>query len=136
MAARILVVEDNRDNMQLMEYLLNAFGYTPLLASSAAEGIRLAREERPDLVLMDIQMPEMDGYEAMEQIKQLPGLESCPVVAVTAFAMVGDQRRIIASGFDGYISKPISPRSFVAEIATFLPADTDNGSHSDEGERS
>ena len=64
MGATILVVEDNRDNMELMEYLLNAFGYTPLLASSGAEGIRLAREQRPDLILMDVQMPEMDGYEA------------------------------------------------------------------------
>ena len=119
MAASILVVEDNADNMQLMHYLLKAFGYEPLLARSGAEGIRLARERRPDLVLMDVQMPEMDGYQATEAIKS--ELDACPVIAVTAFAMVGDERRIMARGFDGYISKPITPDTFVAEIEAFLP---------------
>ena len=119
MAASILVVEDNADNMQLMHYLLKAFGYEPLLATSGAEGIRLARERRPDLVLMDVQMPEMDGYQATEAIKC--ELDACPVIAVTAFAMVGDRRRIMARGFDGYISKPIAPDTFVTEVEAFLP---------------
>ena len=119
MAASILVVEDNADNMELMQYLLKAFGYEPLLATSGAEGIRLARERRPDLVLMDVQMPEMDGYQATEAIKS--ELDACPVIAVTAFAMVGDRRRIMARGFDGYISKPITPDTFVAEVEAFLP---------------
>ena len=119
MAASILVVEDNADNMELMQYLLKAFGYEPLLATSGAEGIRLARERRPDLVLMDVQMPEMDGYQATEAIKS--ELDACPVIAVTAFAMVGDRRRIMARGFDGYISKPITPDTFVTEIEAFLP---------------
>ena len=119
MAASILVVEDNADNMELMQYLLKAFGYEPLLATSGAEGIRLARERRPDLVLMDVQMPEIDGYQATEAIKS--ELDACPVIAVTAFAMVGDRRRIMARGFDGYISKPITPDTFVAEVEAFLP---------------
>jgi len=119
MAASILVVEDNADNMELMQYLLKAFGYQPLLATSGAEGVRLARERRPDLVLMDVQMPEMDGYQATKAIKS--ELDACPVIAVTAFAMVGDRRRIMERGFDGYISKPITPDTFVTEIEAFLP---------------
>jgi CheY-like chemotaxis protein len=121
MTPTILVVEDNRDNMNLMEYLLKAFGYTPLLATTAADGVRLAREQRPDLILMDIQMPEMDGYDATAAIRSDPGLKDTRVVAVTAFAMVGDAERIMASGFDGYMSKPIVPGTFVDEVESFLP---------------
>jgi CheY-like chemotaxis protein len=119
----ILVVDDNRDNMELMQYLLKAFGYEPLAATSGAEAIRLVREKRPDLILMDIQMPEMDGFEATEAIRREPTLEECPVVAVTAYAMVGDQQRILSSGFEGYISKPITPETFVAQVEAFLPSE-------------
>ena len=121
MPATILVIEDNPDNMELMRFLLEAFGYTPLLATGGPEGIRVARQQRPDLVLMDVQMPEMDGYEATTEIRKQAGLEGCPVVAVTAFAMVGDQERILSSGFDGYISKPISPDTFITQVESFLP---------------
>ena len=101
---------------------MSAFGYTPLLASGGAEGIRLAREQRPDLILMDLQMPEMDGYEAAAEIKERGrGSTGAPIVAVTAFAMVGDQERILSSGFDGYISKPIAPDTFVTQVERFLP---------------
>ena len=120
MEAAILVVEDNRDNMELMEYLLTAFGYTPMLARGGADAIRLAREQPPDLILMDLQMPEMDGLEAIAAIRGEPGLEGCTIVAVTAFAMVGDRERILAAGFDGYISKPIAPESFVADVERYL----------------
>jgi CheY-like chemotaxis protein len=122
----ILVVDDNRDNMELMQYLLKAFGYEPLGAASGAEAVCVAREERPDLILMDIRMPEMDGYEATETIKREPTLQGCPVVAVTAFAMVGDQTRILSSGFEGYISKPIAPETFVAQVEAFLPSELRN----------
>lgn len=121
MGATILVVEDNRDNRELMQYLLNAFGYTPLLASGGADGIRLAREQRPDLILMDVQMPGMDGYEVTAQMRKDAGVDGCTVVAVTAFAMVGDRERILSSGFDGYISKPIAAETFVTQVETFLP---------------
>ena len=120
MNAAILVVEDNRDNMELMEYLLTSFGYAPVLATGGAEAVRRAREQPPDLILMDLQMPEMDGHEARDEIRKQPGLEGCTIGAVTAFAMLGDQERIIAAGFDGYISKPIAPESFVAEVERFL----------------
>jgi two-component system, cell cycle response regulator DivK len=118
--AAILVVEDNRDNMELMEYLLKAFGYTPKLATGGAEAVRCAREQPPDLILMDVQMPDMDGHEARDEIRKQPGLEGCTIVAVTAFAMLGDQERILAAGFDGYISKPIAPESFVGQVERFL----------------
>jgi CheY-like chemotaxis protein len=118
--AAILVVEDNRDNMELMDYLLTAFGYRPMLALGGAEAVRRARERRPDLILMDLQMPEMDGHEASAAIRDEPGLEDCTIVAVTSFAMLGDQERILAAGFDGYISKPIAPESFVTQVECFL----------------
>jgi CheY-like chemotaxis protein len=118
--AAILVVEDNRDNMELMEYLLKAFGYRPTLATGGAEAVRCALERPPDLILMDLQMPEMDGHEARDEIRKQPGLEECTIVAVTAFAMLGDQERILAAGFDGYISKPIAPETFVAQVERFL----------------
>ena len=121
MAASILVVEDNPANMELTDCLLKASGYRPLLALSGAEGVRLATEQRPDLILMDIQMPDMDGYEATAAIKRRPELQACPVVAVTAFAMVGDQDRILSSGFAGYISKPIAPETFVTQVEAYLP---------------
>jgi CheY-like chemotaxis protein len=120
MEAAILVVEDNRDNMELMEFLLTAFGYTPTLATGGAEAVRSARERPPDLILMDLQMPDMDGHEASAEIRKEPGLDGCTIVAVTAFAMLGDQERILAAGFDGYISKPIAPESFVTQVERFL----------------
>jgi CheY-like chemotaxis protein len=120
MEAAILVVEDNRENMELMEYLLKAFGYTPILARGGAEAVRRARERPPDLILMDLQMPDMDGHEARAEIRKQRGLEGCTIVAVTAFAMLGDQERILAAGFDGYISKPIAPETFVAQVERFL----------------
>ena len=120
MEAAILVVEDNRDNMELMRYLLTAYGYTPMLARGGADAVRSARRRAPDLILMDLQMPEMDGHEATAAIRSEPGLGECTIVAVTAFAMVGDRERILAAGFDGYISKPIAPESFVAEVERFL----------------
>ncbi|MEA2418288.1 MAG: hypothetical protein QOE60_494 [Thermoleophilaceae bacterium] len=120
MEATILVVEDNRDNMELMEYLLTAFGYTPILARGGADAIRHARQQPPDLILMDLQMPDMDGHEVSAKIRAEPGLQGCAIVAVTAFAMVGDRERILAAGFDGYISKPIAPESFVTEVEGFL----------------
>jgi CheY-like chemotaxis protein len=120
MEAAILVVEDNRDNMELMDYLLRAFGYSPTLAHGGAEAVRLARQRPPDLILMDLQMPDMDGHEVSAEIRREPGLDGCTIVAVTAFAMVGDRERILAAGFDGYISKPIAPESFVAQVECFL----------------
>ena len=92
--ASILVVEDNEDNLTLIEYLLRAHGYEPLLARTGADGVRSAAQARPDVVLLDIRMPDMDGYEVAAALRQTPGLEQTLIVAVTASAMVGDRERI------------------------------------------
>lgn len=120
-AARILVVEDNPANLSLMQYLLQAFGYTVLVARDGAEGVDITHRDRPDLILMDVQMPRMGGIDAARQIRALDGVRRVPIVAVTAFAMVGDRERVLAEGFDGYLSKPINPQTFVTDVEAFIP---------------
>ena len=122
MPASILVVEDNEANLILIDYLLRAHGFTPLLARSGTEGLRVAVREHPDVVLLDIRMAGIDGYEVAAAIKRMPALEQTRVVAVTASAMVGDRERIAAAGFDGYIQKPIDPETFMGTLEQFLPA--------------
>ena len=121
MGARILLVEDNPTNLKLMEYLLRAFGHTTVSAIDGAGGVARAVREAPDLVLMDLQMPTVNGYDAARQIKAIPTLQRVPIVAVTALAMVGDRDKILAHGFDGYIPKPIVPETFVSQVEAFLP---------------
>jgi PAS domain S-box-containing protein len=121
MTERILVVEDNEDNIRLIDYLLKAHGYAPLLARDGSEGVRLAIENRPEIVLLDIRMPGMNGYEVATALKAEPGLAGTRVVAVTASAMVGDREQIAAAGFDGYIQKPIDPETFIAQVERWLP---------------
>ncbi|CAN7454472.1 EAL domain-containing protein [Pseudoduganella sp. LjRoot289] len=123
MSARILIIEDNPTNMELMVYLLNAFGYTPLMAHDGEEGVAAARRERPDLIICDVHLPKLDGYGVVAQLKQDPALRPIPTLAVTALAMVGDRERLLAAGFDGYIGKPIEPDTFVAQIESFLPGE-------------
>ena len=122
MHATILVIEDNRDNMELADYLLRSYGYKPLLAGGGLEAIPIAVEQRPDLILLDVGMPGMDGYDVAVAIRQHPALERTRIVAVTASAMVGDRERIAAAGFDGYIPKPINPETFIRQVEWFLPA--------------
>jgi CheY-like chemotaxis protein len=116
MAARILVIEDNEPNIQLVDILLKAHGYTPFLARNGPDGVRVALEARPDLVLLDIRMPGMDGYEVATALRRETTLSDTRIVALTASAMNHDRERITATGFDGYIQKPINPGTFVAEI--------------------
>lgn len=122
MAARILVIEDNPVNLSLMTYLLKSLGHTALEAADGEQGLRLAEQEQPDLIICDVQMPVVDGYEVARRVKQIPALAQVPLIAVTAHAMVGDQQRIMAAGFDGYFSKPIDPESFVHDVQEFLPS--------------
>jgi two-component system, cell cycle response regulator len=124
MSARVLLIEDNPVNRELMDYLLRSFGFETLLAVHGGVGIDIARRERPDLIVCDIQMPAMDGFEFASQAKGDEVLRHIPLVAVTAYAMVGDRDRILARGFDGYISKPIEPTEFVNVIRSFVPAAT------------
>jgi CheY-like chemotaxis protein len=119
MTATILVIEDNPANIRLVEYILCAHGYEPLLATSGAEGLQIAAEAKPDLILLDIRMPHMDGYEVVARLKQME-LEGAKIVAVTASAMVGDRERITAAGFDGYIQKPLDPKTFIVDVERFL----------------
>jgi two-component system cell cycle response regulator len=118
--ARILAVDDNSANLDLMLYLLRAFGHEAHGESNGTAGIEAARTGGFALVLSDILMPGMDGYEFARLMKSDPHLQSTPLIAVTALAMPDDRERIDAAGFDGYISKPIEPATFVAQIEQFL----------------
>jgi two-component system cell cycle response regulator DivK len=116
----VLVVEDNAANMKLCHALLDAHGYMVLQATNGMEGLRMAREHRPDLILMDIQLPDISGLEVTKRLKEDETLKSIPVVAVTAFAMVGDEDRCRDSGCDGYLPKPISIPGLVQIVEHFL----------------
>src|SRR5690242_5182820 len=122
MAAKILVVEDNSANLELMCYLLKAHGYETVEARDGQAGIETAMGERPDLVVCDLQLPVVDGFTVVRRIRERPELSAVPVLAVTAFAMVGDREKVMGAGFDGYIAKPIAPESFADQVAAFLPA--------------
>jgi CheY-like chemotaxis protein len=122
LAARILVVEDNPDNLELMVYLLTAFGHTVLSARDGEEGLEAVFRERPDVVVCDVQLPKLDGYEIVRRLKAHPECRAIPIIAVTAFAMVGDRDRLLEAGFDGYLAKPITPETFVQQIESFLAA--------------
>ncbi|MFA9215873.1 MAG: EAL domain-containing protein [Sphingomonadaceae bacterium] len=121
MSARILIIEDNATNMELMVYLLRAFGYTPLSAADGEAGVLAARRELPDLIICDVHLPKLDGYGVVAALKGDPLVRHIPALAVTALAMVGDRERLLAAGFDGYIGKPIEPDTFVTQIESFLP---------------
>ena len=121
MSAKILLVEDNDANRYLATFLLESSGYTVVHAGNGAEAVIAAQNEAPDLILMDIQMPEVDGYEAARRIKAEPHLARIPIVAVTSYAMVGDREKAAQLGFAGYIEKPIVTETFIAEISRFIP---------------
>lgn len=120
MAARILLIEDNPANMELMGYLLQATGHDLLFAHDGQEGIDIAFREHPAAVLCDINLPRLDGYGILHHLKEHPILKDVPCIAVTALAMVGDREKLLEAGFDGYISKPIEPETFVSSIESFL----------------
>lgn len=118
--ARILVVEDNPLNLKLVRDVLGAEGYEVVAASSGEEGLQMATECPPDLVLMDLQLPGIDGAETMRRLRAGPVTDEVPVIAVTAFAMAEDQANATRAGFDGYIEKPISVRALVGEVQELL----------------
>lgn len=120
MPKRILVIEDNPVNLELMTDLLEAFGFIVITAREGAQGIELVRQEKLDLIICDVQMPGMDGYEVASYLKRDPMLRGIPLVAVTALAMVGDRERVLSAGFDGYIDKPISPELFKNQVVGFM----------------
>lgn len=118
--ARVLIVEDNPANMTLAVFLLQSAGHTVLTATDAETGLTLARAEQPDLVLMDIQLPGIDGLEATAVLKRSAATRAIPVIALTALAMKGDEERIRAAGCDGYIAKPLAYKEFLATVAAQL----------------
>ena len=120
MPKTILIVEDNELNMKLFNDLLQAHGYNTLQTRDGRDAVEIARENRPDLILMDIQLPEISGLEVTRMIKADDALRDIPVVAVTAFAMKGDEERIREGGCEGYIAKPISVTSFLETVAKFV----------------
>ena len=123
MAKTVLVVEDNELNMKLFHDLLQSRGYNILQTRNGLEAIDIAREHRPDLILMDIQLPEVSGLEVTRWLKADDELKGIPVIAITAFAMKGDEERIREGGCEAYLSKPISVAKFIATVKTYLEAD-------------
>ena len=121
MTKRILVVEDTEDNRQIIRDLLTSFDYQLIEAADGAEGVAMAQKEHPDLILMDIQLPVIDGYEATRRIRAIPELAHVPIIAVTSYALSGDEAKTRAAGCDGYVAKPFSPRQLLAKVREFLP---------------
>ena len=121
MTKRILVIEDTEDNRQIVRDLLESAGYELIEALDGLEGVAAAEREHPDLILMDIQLPGIDGYEATRRIRAIPALATVPIIAVTSYALSGDEAKTRAAGCDGYVAKPFSPRLLLAKIREFLP---------------
>ena len=119
---RILIIEDQEDNRAIMRDVLSTAGYALIEAVDGEQGVKLARSERPDLILMDIQLPLLDGYEATRQIRATEDLKSVPIIAVTSYALSGDEAKTRAAGCDSYVAKPFSPRELLAKVRALLPS--------------
>jgi two-component system, cell cycle response regulator DivK len=120
MKLKALIIEDNEQNMYMLTYLLQANNYDVIQAFTGLEGIRAAKEQNPDFILLDIQLPEMDGYQIAEELRKDELLKEIPIVAVTSHAMVGDREKAMESGATGYIEKPIDPYTFIPMMETCL----------------
>ena len=120
-AKRILAIEDHEENRRLLRDLLTSVGYELIEAVTGEEGITMAQTHLPDLILMDIQLPGLDGYEATRRIKANPALCHIPIIAVTSYAMGGDHVQALAAGCDAYVTKPFSPRELLAKIRQYVP---------------
>jgi two-component system cell cycle response regulator DivK len=121
MGGRILVIEDHEENRRILRDLLTSGGYEIVEATTGPEGVSMAERERPNLILMDIQLPGMDGYEVTRRIKADPAFRAIPVIAVTSYALSGDEDKARAAGCDAYVTKPFSPRQLLAKIREHLP---------------
>ena len=121
MSRRILVIEDHEDNRRILRDLLTPAGYELIEAVTGEEGVAMAETQQPDLILMDIQLPGLDGYEATRRIKGNPALRQIPIIAVTSYALSGDDVKAREAGCDAYVTKPYSPRALLAKIREYLP---------------
>jgi two-component system cell cycle response regulator DivK len=117
---KILLIEDNEQNRYLVAFLLEKHGHEVVMAPDGPAGIELAREERPALILLDIQLPGMDGYAVARALREVSSLANTPIVAVTSYAMLGDREKSLAAGCDGYLEKPINPDTFVSQVEGYL----------------
>lgn len=120
MKKKVLVIEDNEQNIYLMNFLLEKNGFEVIQARDGASGIDKALETQPDMILLDIQLPGMNGYEVARNLKAESAYNRAPIVAVTSYAMVGDKEKALEAGCTGYVEKPINPDTFVAEISKYL----------------
>ena len=120
MKQTILIIEDNERNLYLATFLLEQSGFKVVAARSGSEGVALADQVRPDLILLDIQLPQLDGYAVARELRRNPALKEVPLVAVTSYAMVGDRERTLEAGCTGYIEKPINPETFRSEVENHL----------------
>ena len=121
MSRRILLIEDHEDNRRIVRDLLTPAGYEVIEALTGEDGVSMADSHRPDLILMDIQLPGLDGYEATRRIKASPALRGIPIIAVTSYALSGDDVKAREAGCDAYVTKPFSPRALLAKIREFVP---------------
>jgi len=122
MTTKILYIEDNDQNFYLVSYILSAKGLAVIRGRDGREGIDLATREKPDIILLDIQLPVMDGYETARELRKIPGVSTIPVVALTSYAMAGDREKALAAGCTGYIEKPINPKTFTEQIEQYITA--------------
>ena len=121
MSKRILAIEDHAENRRILRLLLNSAGYELIEAATGEEGVAMAEKERPDLILMDIQLPGLDGYEATRQIKANPDLRHIPIIVVTSYALSGDDVKAFEAGCDAYVTKPFVPRELLAKVREYVP---------------
>jgi CheY-like chemotaxis protein len=122
MTIKILYIEDNDQNFYLVNFIMSAKGYAVMRGHDGREGINLATREKPDIILLDIQLPVMDGYETARELRKIPGVSTIPVVALTSYAMAGDREKALEAGCNGYIEKPINPKTFTEQIECYLPS--------------
>jgi two-component system cell cycle response regulator DivK len=127
MNGKILIIEDNEQNLYLLSFILNKHGYQVETARDGETGINTAVRGRPDLILLDIQLPGMDGYAVAKSLRSRPQLINTPIVAVTSYAMMGDREKALESGCNGYLKKPIDPERFIMQVEEFLQGDYKEG---------
>ena len=120
MKQKVLIIEDTPQNMYMLTYLLESSNYEVVQAFTGADGIALAKETNPDVILLDIQLPEMDGYTVARELRNTDGLSETPIIAVTSYAMAGDREKALESGATGYIEKPIDPDTFISQMESFI----------------
>lgn len=118
---KVLVIEDNQQNMYMITFLLESYGYQVIQTFNGIDGIAYAKQTTPDIILLDIQLPQMDGYAIARELRKINAILEVPIIAVTSYAMPGDKQKALEAGATGYIEKPINPDTFITEMESYLP---------------